>query len=230
MGGAAVNGDNSSGAATARNPRFNKPCDKESNGQACTNNKCAFIHFNANSRSYATTNQAAIAQAQGQNFTYVNGQPIVFAQQAPMTTGTAAQWVQSQAGQQAMAPPPVPKNNNSNNNNNDYNIMCHQCGLMGHRKSNCPRGPNGGQQPQVAGAKTCFRCGQVGHTQNNCPGGQGPQTVYVQAPNQQQNKGKGKRGSGNGNGGQGQQQPVAPVFVLPGQQGGGRRWSRQSYL
>lgn len=220
MGGAAVNGDNSNGAATARNPRFNKICNRESKSQPCTNNKCAFIHSNPNSRAYAATNRAAIAQAQGQNFAYVDGQPVVF---APQATGTTAQWVQSQAGQQAMAPPPVPQNNNNNN------ITCHQCGQVGHKKSNCPRRPNAGQQPQVAGAKTCFRCGQVGHTQNNCPGGQGPQMVYVQAPQQQQQK-KGKRGN-RGRGGNGGQQPaVTPVLVFPGQQGGGRRGSRQSYL
>ncbi|KAG9199911.1 hypothetical protein G6514_007811 [Epicoccum nigrum] len=154
MGGAAVNGDNHNAgppAAVARNPRFNKPCKNETNGQACSNNNCMFIHSNLNSRTHATTNQAAIAQAQslaGGNFTFVPGQPVVFAQ--PQATKT-------------MPPPPVP---NNNNNNGMGNITCHGCGQIGHKKNNCPGG-QGGQGRQGGNQRGNQQKGSRNHGNRN---------------------------------------------------------------
>ncbi|OSS47310.1 hypothetical protein B5807_09983 [Epicoccum nigrum] len=191
MGGAAVNGDNHNAgapAAVARNPRFNKPCKNETNGRACSNNNCMFIHSNLNSRTYATTNQAAIAQAQslaGGNLTFVPGQPVVFAQ--PQATKT-------------MPPPPVP-----NNNNGMSNITCHGCGQIGHKKNDCSQRSQGGaQQLRIAGNVTCHGCGQVGHKKNNCTGGQGGQggqrsNQGGRRGNQRGNQQRGSRNHGNRN-------------------------------
>lgn len=55
MGGAAGNGDNRSSPVPLRQARFNRQCKNEDNGQACTNNNCAFIHSNRNSSNYANT-------------------------------------------------------------------------------------------------------------------------------------------------------------------------------
>jgi cleavage and polyadenylation specificity factor subunit 4 len=68
-------------------------------------------------------------------------------------------------------------------------VVCHKCGVMGHKASNCPTFPTEDfykNEKRPIESVTCYKCGQMGHYANKCPN---PNLSYQQ---QQQTHGQNK--------------------------------------
>lgn len=68
-------------------------------------------------------------------------------------------------------------------------VVCHKCGIMGHKASNCPTFPTDElfkDQKRPLESVTCYKCGKMGHYANKCPN---PALSYQQ---QQQTHGQNK--------------------------------------
>lgn len=68
-------------------------------------------------------------------------------------------------------------------------VVCHKCGIMGHKASHCPTYPTEMDLPyerRSLNQVTCYKCGQLGHYADKCPN---PPLSYQQ---QQQAHGKNK--------------------------------------
>lgn len=53
-------------------------------------------------------------------------------------------------------------------------VVCHKCGVAGHKAANCPDAPRPDMSqprgpPRPLESVTCFKCGQMGHYANKCP-------------------------------------------------------------
>jgi len=49
-------------------------------------------------------------------------------------------------------------------------VVCHKCGVMGHKASNCPTYPTDDRiEKRAIENVTCYKCGKLGHYANKCP-------------------------------------------------------------